>query len=255
MKNKVILITGGSSGMGKTMAKTFIEKNAHVVITGRNKERLFKAAEEIEGADALHTVQMDVRHIEDVERTVAETVETFGKIDCLVNNAAGNFFCPSEELTLNGWNTVVDIVLNGTWYTTQTLAKHWIKQKQGGAIINMVASSAWLGAPMNVHSASAKAGVLTMTKTLAVEWGFKYNIRVNAIAPGLIEQTGGIDHLFHDEKTLQQFMKSIPLKRLGQAEEISHLASYLFSEEGSYVNGECITIDGGQSLFTGNLSS
>lgn len=254
MKDKVVIITGGSSGMGQAMASNFIEAGAKVVITGRDKDRLNQAAKAINQDDCLHTVQMDVRSIEDVERSLEETLNRFEKLDCLVNNAAGNFFCPAEELSPNGWNTVVDIVLNGTWYMSQVVAKYWIKEEKPGSILNMVASSAWLGAPMNVHSAAAKAGVLNMTKTLAVEWGTKYKIRVNALAPGIIENTGGMTQLFGDEKILEKFKKTIPLNRLGRLKEISNLATYILSDQGAYFNGECLTLDGGQALHTGFFS-
>lgn len=251
MQDKVILITGGSSGMGKGMAKKFIDAGANVIITGRNQERLDQAEQEINNKAALHTVRMDVRSPEEVAYTVADSLDHFGKIDGLVNNAAGNFRCPSEDLTINGWNSVMDIVLNGTWYCTQAVAKEWIKNKQQGAIVNMVATTAWMGSPETVHSASAKAGVLTMTKTLAVEWGRKYGIRVNAMAPGLIEDTGGAKILFESEALLEQAKQSIPLGRLGKLDEVANLAIYLLSAQGAYMNGECITMDGAQWLQQG----
>jgi NAD(P)-dependent dehydrogenase (short-subunit alcohol dehydrogenase family) len=247
MKEKVVIITGGSSGMGKAMAKRFAAEGAYVAITGRTLERMEETKKEIEQFDGqVLCVQMDVRNPEMVQHMVDETKKTFGKIDHLVNNAAGNFLCAAEDLSINGWNSVINIVLNGTWYCTQAVGKEWIANGQRGSILNMVATYAWLAGEHVVHSASAKAGVLTMTRTLAVEWGKKYGIRVNAIAPGPIENTGGADRLWESEEAYHRTLNSVPLKRLGTPEEIAGLAYYLLSPEAEYINGECITMDGGQ---------
>lgn len=249
MKDKVMMITGGSSGMGKAMAKRFAEEGAKVVITGRSLERLEVAKAEIEQYEGqVLCIDMDVRDPERVQFTVDETVKTFGQIDGLVNNAAGNFICPAEDLSINAWNSVVDIVLNGTWYCTQAVGKEWIKNGQKGRILNMVATYAWRSGPGVIHSASAKAGVLAMTRTLAVEWGSKYGITVNAIAPGPIEKTGGAGKLSLSEEARQQTLDSVPVGRMGQPEEIAGLAKFLFSDDADYINGACMTMDGGQWL-------
>ncbi|PTH93296.1 2,4-dienoyl-CoA reductase [Staphylococcus xylosus] len=249
MRDKVIIVTGGSSGMGKAMATKFAEEGANVVITGRSLERLEAAKAEMEKFEGqVLCIDMDVRDPERVQYTVDKTIETYGKIDVLVNNAAGNFLCPAEDLSLNGWNSVIDIVLNGTWYCTQAVGKEWIKNGQQGRIINMVATYAWRAGIGVVHSASAKAGVLSMTRTLAVEWGSKYGITVNAIAPGPIDNTGGSGKLSLSEEAKQQTLDSVPLGRMGQPEEIASLAKFLLSEEASYINGACMTMDGGQWL-------
>lgn len=249
MKDKVVIVTGGSSGMGKAMAEKFAKNGALVVITGRSKERMEEAKPQIETFDGqVLCVQMDVRDPEMVQHTVDETKKTFGKIDFLVNNAAGNFICAAEDLSINGWNAVVNIVLNGTWYCTQTVGKDWIKSGQKGSILNIVATYAWTAGAGVIHSASAKAGVLALTRTLAVEWGTKYGIRVNAIAPGPIANTGGAERLFQSEEAYERTIASVPVGRLGQPEEIANLASFMFSPEAAYLNGECITMDGGQWL-------
>lgn len=249
MKNKVIIITGGSSGMGKYMAKDFADRGARVVITGRNLEKLEAAKKEI---SALHnqvlTVQMDVRDINDVKRMIQSTVEIFGTIDFLVNNAAGNFICPAEKLSVRGWQSVIDIVLNGTFYCSSEVGKYWIENNIRGKIINIVATYAWNAGAGVIHSAAAKAGVLSMTRTLAVEWGRKYGITVNAIAPGPIERTGGAEKLWESEEAAKRTLNSVPLGRLGTPEEIAGLAAFLFSVQADYINGECITMDGGQWL-------
>src|SRR5699024_2834820 len=244
MKDKVMMITGGSSGMGKAMAKRFAEEGAKVVITGRSLERLEDAKQDIEQYEGqVLCIDMDVRDPERVQYTVDKTVKRFGKIDGLVNNAAGNFICPAEDLSTNAWNSVVDIVLNGTWYCTQAVGKEWIKHGQKGRIINMVATYAWRSGPGVIHSASAKAGVLAMTRTLAVEWGSKYGITVNAIAPGPIANTGGAGKLSLSEDARQQTLDSVPVGRMGQPEEIAGLAKFLFSDEAAYINGACMTMD------------
>lgn len=250
MKNKVVIVTGGSSGMGLYMAKRFLEEGAKVAITGRNQERLEKAKEQIARGkeDQLLLIPMDVRQEEEVQRMVETTVDTFGRIDHLVNNAAGNFIAPAEKLSTNGWNSVINIVLNGTFYCSQSVGKYWINQGIKGSILNIVATYAWNAGAGVIHSASAKAGVLTMTRTLAVEWGTKYGIRANAIAPGPIERTGGAEKLFESEEAAKRTLRSVPLGRLGTPEEIAGLARFILSDEASYMNGEVVTLDGGQWL-------
>ncbi|MDY0408047.1 2,4-dienoyl-CoA reductase [Virgibacillus soli] len=250
MKQKTVIVTGSSSGMGKYMARKFAQEGANVVITGRNEEKLTRAKKEMEesATGRILMVPMDVRKTEDVERLVSETVDTFGSIDYLVNNAAGNFICAAEDLSYNGWNSVIDIVLNGTFYCSQAVGKYWIKNNIKGAILNMVATYSWNAGAGVIHSSAAKAGVLNMTRTLAVEWGTKYGIRVNAIAPGPIERTGGAEVLFLSEEMAQRTVDSVPLKRLGKPEEIAQLAYFMFSDHATYMNGEVVTLDGGQWL-------
>ncbi|MCP3026291.1 2,4-dienoyl-CoA reductase [Halobacillus sp. A5] len=253
MKDQVIIITGGSSGMGLYMAKRFFEEGAKIAITGRDVERLQQAREQIaeegeEREERILLIEMDVRNMEDVERMVKQTVETYGRIDHLVNNAAGNFIAPAEKLSTNGWNSVINIVLNGTFYCSQAVGKYWIEKGIKGSILNMVATYAWNAGAGVIHSASAKAGVLAMTRTLAVEWGSQYGIRANAIAPGPIERTGGADKLFESEEAAKRTLKSVPLGRLGTPEEIAGLARFMLSKEASYMNGEVVTLDGGQWL-------
>jgi NAD(P)-dependent dehydrogenase (short-subunit alcohol dehydrogenase family) len=249
MNGKVIIVTGGSSGMGKYMAKRFVQEGANVVITGRRLEALEETKKEIESQEGkVLPIQMDVRDPELVAEMVRRTDEEFGRIDALINNAAGNFICPAEKLSINGWNSVINIVLNGTFYCSREVGNYWINKGQKGSIINMVTTYAWNAGAGVIHSACAKAGVLAMTRTLAVEWGRKYGFRVNAIAPGPIERTGGAERLWESEEAAQRTLNSVPLGRLGTPEEIAALASFLLSDEAAYINGECITIDGGQWL-------
>ena len=244
--DKVIIVTGGSSGMGKSMAKKFADESAHVIITGRDADRLEAAREEI--GERAHTYQMDVRNIENVQGMVEFADKKFGKIDGLVNNAAGNFLVHAEELSPNGWKAVIDIVLNGTFYCTSAVGNYWIKKEQKGAILNMLATYAWDAGPGVVHSAAAKAGVMSLTRTLAVEWGRKYGFRVNGIAPGPIERTGGAERLFQSEEAVKRTINSVPLGRVGKPEEIAELAAFIMSDKASYMNGEIVTLDGGQWL-------
>jgi NAD(P)-dependent dehydrogenase (short-subunit alcohol dehydrogenase family) len=250
MNNKVVIVTGSSSGMGKYMAQRFTKEGANVVITGRNEEKLQRTKQELLkiGTGDILVNPMDVREPKDVEEMVNKTVERYGTIDFLVNNAAGNFICAAEDLSINGWNSVIDIVLNGTFYCSREVGKYWIDNHKQGAILNMVATYAWNAGVGVIHSSAAKAGVLNLTRTLAVEWGTKYGIRVNAIAPGPIERTGGAEKLFESERAAERTINSVPLGRLGKPEEIAGLAYYLLSSEASYINGEVITMDGGQWL-------
>jgi len=249
VKDKVVIVTGGSSGMGKAMAMRFAKDGAKVVIAGRDLDKLNNAKEEIEQfAGQVLPIAMDVRDPELIKNMVNEVDQTFGTIDFLVNNAAGNFICAAEDLSVNGWNTVINIVLNGTFYCSSEVGRYMIQHKIKGAITNIIATYAWDAGPGVIHSASAKAGVLAMTRTLAVEWGRKYGIRVNAIAPGPIERTGGASKLWLSEELENRTIQSVPLGRLGTPEEIAGLCAYLFSNEAGYINGSCFTMDGGQSL-------
>ncbi|MBD1381274.1 2,4-dienoyl-CoA reductase [Metabacillus arenae] len=249
MNKKVYIITGGSSGMGRAMAKKFADEGHHVVITGRTLEKLEETKRGIETFEGqVLLFQMDVRQPELAKEMIIRTDEAFGRIDGLVNNAAGNFLVPAEKLSVNGWNAVINIVLNGTFYCTSAVGNYWIDNQIKGSVVNMVATYAWGAGAGVVHSAAAKAGVLSLTRTLAVEWGKKYGIRLNAIAPGPIERTGGADKLWESEEAAKRTLNSVPLGRLGTPEEIADLAYFLMSEQAAYINGECITMDGGQWL-------
>jgi len=259
MDRKVVIITGGGSGLGKGMAKKYADEGWNVVISGRIIKKLENAKKEIEIFDnQVMAYQMDVRDPELVKNMVDATKAEFGRIDLLINNAAGNFIVDSEELTTNGWKSVIDIVLNGTWFCSQMVAKQWIADGTKGAILNIVAP--WPGGvPGVVHSASAKAGVLAMSKTLAVEWGKKYGIRVNCIAPGAIDDTEGVRRLMPNEETYKRAVKNVPLGRFAKLEEVADIAYFLSSPQAAYINGECINIDAGEHLaqvdFLSHLST
>ncbi len=250
LDGKVIVVTGGGSGLGKSMSKYFLELGARVVITSRKMERLHATTEELEsetGGEVL-PVQCDVRIYEQVENLLKAVLDRFGRADMLVNNAAGNFISPTERLSANAFDTIIDIVLKGTKNCTLAFGKHWIKEKQPATILNIVTTYAWTGSAFVVPSATAKAGVLAMTRSLAVEWA-KYKIRINAIAPGPFPTKGAWDRLLPgDLKEKFDIRKKVPLRRVGEHQELANLAAYLLSEYSAYINGEVVTIDGGEWL-------
>lgn len=250
-EGRVGIITGGGTGIGFAMARELARLGATVVLTSRGEEHLAPAVEQLRKetgrAAAAHFITVDVRDAEAVEAMAARVEEERGRIDFLVNNAAGNFIVPSDQLSPNGWNTVIGIVLNGTFYCSSAVGRRMIAGKSGGAILNVIANYAWTGAPGVVHSASAKAGVLAMTQTLAVEWA-RHKIRVNAIAPGPVHTEGASKRLFPDPKIEEGIRRTIPLRRFATLEEVANAASYLLSDYASYVTGEALVIDGGQWL-------
>ncbi len=251
LKNKVIVVTGGGSGLGKAMTKYFLELGAQVAITSRDIEKLKTTASALEtetGGSCL-PVQCDVRHYEEVENMLATVLQKFGKVDVLLNNAAGNFISPTERLSANAFDTIIDIVLKGTKNCTLAFGKHWIDTKQEiSTILNIVTTYAWTGSAYVVPSATAKAGVLAMTRSLAVEWA-KYGIRSNAIAPGPFPTKGAWDRLLPGDLAEKFDMaKKVPVKRVGDHQELANLAAYLVSDFSAYVNGEVVVIDGGEWL-------
>lgn len=251
LEDKVIVVTGGGSGLGKAMTRYFMELGAKVAITSRDLEKLKTTASELEtetGGKCL-AVQCDVRHYEQVENMLKEVLDAYGKVDVLLNNAAGNFISPTERLSANAFDTIIDIVLKGSKNCTLAFGKHWIDTKQTNTnILNIVTTYAWTGSAYVVPSATAKAGVLAMTRSLAVEWA-KYGIRTNAIAPGPFPTKGAWDRLLPgDLKDKFDLAKKVPLKRVGDHQELANLAAYLVSDFSAYINGEVITIDGGEWL-------
>ena len=248
LKSKSIIVTGGGTGLGKSMATRFAELGANLVITSRRQEVIDKTAEELRdhGGKVL-AIACDVRDPEQVNEMVSQTVDEFGKIDILLNNAAGNFISPTEDLSPNAFKTIVDIVLNGTFNCTQAAGKV-MREKDGGVILNIVTTYAWTGSGYVVPSASAKAGVLAMTRSLAVEWA-KYGIRTLAIAPGPFPTKGAWSRLAPPGLGIEKKMRNrVPLKRVGEHIELANLASYLVSDQAAYINGEVVTIDGGEWL-------
>lgn len=253
LKGKTFLITGGGTGLGRSIGKYLLELGANLVISSRKQEVISKTASELEaetGGKVL-AVPADVRKYDEIEAAIRKTEETFGQLDGVLNNAAGNFISPTERLSHRAFDIVVDIVLKGTYYTTLAAGKNWIAKKQPGVFLNIVTTYAWTGSGYVVPSACGKAGVLALTRSLAVEWA-KYKIRSNAIAPGPFPTEGAWSRLLPGD-LVKKFdpAERIPLKRVGEHQELANLAAYLLSDYSSYVNGEVITIDGGEWLRNG----
>jgi NAD(P)-dependent dehydrogenase (short-subunit alcohol dehydrogenase family) len=246
LKGRAIFISGGGSGLGKSMALRFAGLGARVFVVGRRKEPLVETCDEIVragGSAAFATC--DVRDYAAVETAAHTAYQSFGRIDSVVNNAAGNFMARTENLSPNAFNAVVNIVLNGTFHCTQVFAKKWIAEKLGGNVLNIVTTyaAANCGSAFVVPSACAKAGVLAMTTSLAVEWA-KYRIRLNAIAPGPFPTEGAWSRLMPSKEFEGQAREAHPMKRFGRHEELTNLATFLISEMSEYINGECVVIDG-----------
>lgn len=257
LKGKTIIVTGGGTGLGRSMGKYFLQLGAQLVITSRKLEVLQQTARELEtetGGKVL-AVACDIRKYDEVEHMLAETEQAFGAIHGVLNNAAGNFISPTERLSHRAFDTIVDIVLRGTYNVSLAAGKNWIDRKQPGVFLNIVTTYAWTGSGYVVPSACSKAGVLALTRSLAVEWA-KYKIRSNAIAPGPFPTEGAWSRLLPGDLA-QKFdpAQRIPLKRVGEHQELANLAAYLMSDFSAYINGEVITIDGGEWLRNGGQFS
>lgn len=250
LEGQVIIITGGGTGLGKAMGKYFSELGAKLVITSRKLDVLQKTAEEISNItkNEVFPIQCDVSDYNQVEQLLKTSVERFGKVNGLVNNAAGNFISPTERLSNRAFDIIINIVLKGTYNCILAFGKHWIESKQKATVLNIVTTYSWTGSGFVVPSAAAKAGVLAITRSLAVEWA-KYGIRFNAIAPGLFPTKGAWERLLPgDLQNKFDLKKKVPLQRVGEHQELANLAAYLISDFSSYINGEVITIDGGEWL-------
>lgn len=250
LKGRTILITGGGTGLGRSMALRFAALGANLFIAGRREDPLKETVKEIQakGARASYSIA-DIRDFVAVENMIAAAEKEFGAVDTLVNNAAGNFIARTEKLSPNAFNAVIGIVLQGTFYCTLALGRKWIAAKQPGNILNIVTTyaDANCGSGFVVPSACGKAGVLAMTRSLAVEWA-RHKIRVNAIAPGPFPTEGAFSRLLPTDELEKKHMADNPMGRFGRHEELANLAAFLLSNGAEYINGECVAIDGGQWL-------
>lgn len=258
LKDKVIVVTGGGTGLGKSMATRFGELGAKLVLSSRKRDVLESTARELEGKgiDVL-VAPADVRQPDSVDAMVKAAVDRFSKIDVLINNAAGNFLQMTEKLSPNAFASVVDIVLRGTFHCTLAVGKQMIAQQTGGSILSIVTTYAWTGSAYVVPSACAKAGVLAMMRSLAVEWA-KYKIRCNAIAPGPFPTEGAWSRLVPPgvgDMVAGMSTKKIPAGRFGEHHELANLAAYLVADGSGYITGECVVIDGGEWLMGGEFNA
>jgi NAD(P)-dependent dehydrogenase (short-subunit alcohol dehydrogenase family) len=245
---KTVWITGGGSGLGRSMALAFAQEGAAVCVIGRRQEALDETVALMGSGFGL---SCDVRDPARVEAVVSEIIARTGRLDVLVNNAAGNFVVPSEKLSPNGFKAVVDIVLNGTFHCTR--AAFTPLRESRGAILNIIATYAWSGEPGALHSACAKAGVLAMTRTLAAEWG-QFGIRANAIAPGPIHTEGTDKNLWSVADLDKHVISQIPLGRLGDAGDIARAAVWLCGEDAAWISGAALPVDGAHWLQGGTLN-
>lgn len=251
LDDQTILITGGGSGLGRAMAERFAGLGARVGIVGRRSDPLDETVAAIEdaGGTAARVADVDVRDAERVGAAIDEIEDALGPVTALVNNAAGNFLAPSEDLSPNAFDAVVQIVLYGSWHCTQAMGRRWIERETEGCVLSILTTYAWMGSPFVLPSACAKAGVLAMTRSLAVEWG-TYGIRCLGIAPGPFPTEGAFSRLM-PPGYLEQAKASHPLGRFGEPPELADLAAYMLSPMATYLNGEVITIDGGEWLKHG----
>ncbi|MCH2022764.1 MAG: SDR family oxidoreductase [Saprospiraceae bacterium] len=244
LKDKIILITGGRSGIGYQIATSCLSYGATVYICSRKEDKLKIAADKLNEIGTCYHIAGDIRDIERVQEIAEYIKEKSGRLDILVNNAGGQFPSPAEDISYNGWNSVINNNLNGTWYVTQTMAKTFFIPQKNGNIVNIIANI-FRGFPGMVHTGAARAGVENMTKTLAVEW-CKHNININAVAPGIIKSTGLGQY---PDELLEGVSDRIPLKRLGTTKEVADLSIFLMSPMAGFITGETVYIDGGHRLW------
>ena len=245
LSGKVILVTGGGTGLGRAMTETFVQCGAQVVICGRRAEVLEKTAAEI--GPAVHAIPCDVRSYESVEELMQTLLRRLGRLDAVVNNAAGNFLAASETLSPKGFRAVVDIVLMGTFHTSRWAGAYWIENGLPGHILNIVTTYTDTGCAFVLPSAAAKAGVQAMTLSLAYEWA-PYNIRVNAIAPGPFPTEGAWSRLMPGQDFEEIYRQRLPTRRYGNPQELGALAAFLLSDLAPYITGAVIPIDGAERL-------
>ena len=249
-EGKTVLITGGGTGLGFEAAQQFGALGAQLVLASRDPAHLESAARTLRAQGcAVLEVPTDVRRPASVDAMLQASLDRFGAVDVLVNNAAGNFLCPTEKLSPGGWKVVIDIALNGVFYCSRAVGLHMI-ERGSGRMVNIVAAYAWTGGPGTAHSAAAKAGVVALTRTLAVEWA-PYGIRVNAVCPGVFDSEGARQRLWPTPEAKEALRRKVPIQRFAAMSEVAHAITYLASPFADYVNGEVLVVDGGMHLGRG----
>jgi len=249
-RDRTVIVTGGGTGLGLETSRTFGRLGARVIVLSRNPEHHAQIRED--GAREhfeVETAVLDVREPDRVADVFDGIAKRHGRIDVLINNAAGNFLCPAEKLRAKGWRAVIDIALSGAFYCAQAAGRHMLR-RGSGSIVNVVATYSWSGMPGVVHSAAAKAGLWAVTRTLAAEWGSR-GVRVNAIAPGVFESQGAEQNLWWTPELKQSVLGGVPAGRFATTFEVAQAIAFLASEYASYMNGTCLTIDGGRELPKG----
>ncbi len=247
-KDKVVLITGGGTGLGRSLALRLAHLGARIVAGSRNEENLRKVCEEVRaaGSEASYRVT-NVRDATQASQLVAEAWDRFGRLDGVVNDAAGNFLARTQDISPKGFQAVVETVLHGTFYVTQAAGQRWLREKRVGSVLNVVTTYAWTGSAFLIPSAAAKAGVLALTRSLAVEWA-RHGIRLNAIAPGPIPTAGAWGHLVPGSGMEEMVKEHLPVGRFGKHADFCDLGAFLLSDAAGYITGECVVVDGGEWL-------
>ena len=244
--DRVVVITGGGTGIGRALAHAFARCGAKLVLASRKRENLERVAGELadeHGAESL-VVTMNVREPDDARRMIDEALVRFARIDVLVNNAGANFLCPAQGITPNGWRTIVDVVLNGTFYCSQAAARPML-ERRSGRIISLAATNGLNGSPLIAPSGAAKAGVINLTRSLAAEYG-PFGVTVNAIAPGAVATEGATERLFKVPGALERIAREVPLGRVATAEDCVGAVLFLASDAAAFVNGATLVVDGGE---------
>lgn len=243
-QDKIVLVTGGGSGIGFSIARQFLENGAKVIITGRNEEKLQKAIEKLNDAGEVNSFICDIREVTQIEELVAFIKDKYGKLDILINNAGGQFPSLAKDLSFNGWTSVINNNLNGTFYMTQAMANAFFLPEKQGKIVNIIANI-YKGFPGMSHTGAARAGVDNLTKSLAIEWA-RQGIRINAVAPGIIESTG-LER--YPKELVDGIAKTVPVNELGATDDVAHAVLFLASPYAKFITGETLYVDGGQRLW------